>query len=101
MFFKVTICDDASPRATLPKLILVGFAVRSPDVTPVPDAGIVSVGFCAFDVTVTLPLKLPADGGVNVTLNVTLCPAPSVTGNVIPETLKPVPLAATAVICAL
>lgn len=48
-----------------------------------------------------MPLKLPADCGANVTLKVTLCPAPRVAGSVIPETLKPVPVAATPVICAL
>ena len=38
----------------------------------------------AFDVTVNVPLALPADAGSNDTLNVALCPAVSVTGVVIP-----------------
>ena len=101
VFFKVTVCDALLPTTTVPKSILVGLAVKSPAVTAVPDTGIFNVGFCAFEVTATLPLKLPADAGANVTLNVTLCPAPSVAGSVIPETLKPVPVAATPVICAL
>lgn len=101
VFFKVTICEVASPKTTLPKLMLVGLAVKSPEVAAVPETGMFNVGFWAFDVTATLPLKVPAEGGVNVTLNETLCPAVSVTGSVIPETLKPVPVAATPVTCAL
>ena len=46
----------------------------------------------AFDVIVTLPLPLPADAGVKLTLKLALCPAPSVTGVVIPLRVKPVPL---------
>lgn len=60
-----------------------------------PVSGTFKFEFEAFDVTDTLPLKLPADCGVNVTLNDVLSPGVSVTGVVIPETLNPVPLAAT------
>ena len=101
MFFSVTICDVASPISTFPKLMLVGLAVRSPAVTAVPDSGMFNVGFCAFELTATFPLKVPADCGAKVTLNVTVCPDPSVTGSVIPETVNPVPVAVTAVIVAL
>ncbi len=101
VFFNVTVCDDVSPITTLPKLMLVGLAVKSPDVTAVPDSGMFKVGSCAFETTATFPLKLPADCGANVTENVTLCPAATVTGTVIPETLNPVPLGVTAVIVAL
>jgi hypothetical protein len=52
----------------------------------------VRVGLEAFEVTVTLPLALAADAGVNVTVKVALCPAVSVTGAVIPVKLNPVPL---------
>jgi hypothetical protein len=76
----------------LPKLRLVGFDPRVPGVTPVPDRGMVRVGLEAFEVTVTLPLALAADAGVNVTVKVALCPAVSVTGAVIPVKLNPVPL---------
>jgi hypothetical protein len=55
----------------------------------------VRVGFEAFDVTVRLPLALPADAGVNVTVKLVLCPAVSVTGVVIPLRLYPVPLIPT------
>lgn len=60
-----------------------------------PDKGIVRVGFDALDVTVRLPLALPADDGANDTLNVVLCPAVSVTGVVIPVKLNPDPLIET------
>jgi hypothetical protein len=40
----------------LPKLSLVGVLVSCPGEAPVPDKGIVRVGFAASDVKVTLPL---------------------------------------------
>jgi hypothetical protein len=46
-------------------------------------------------VTVTLPLTAPADGGVNETLKLALCPAVSVTGVAIPLKVNPVPLTPT------
>jgi len=83
------------PTVTLPKLRLVGFAPSVPGVTPVPDNGMLNVGFEALDVIVTLPLTLPADDGVNETVKVALWPVVSVTGVVIPLKLKPEPLTAT------
>jgi len=80
---------------TLPKLRLAGLAPSVPGVTPVPDNGMVSVGFDALDVMVALPMALPADDGANETLKVALCPAVSVTGVVIPLKLNPEPLTAT------
>ena len=44
---------------------------------------------------------MPVDVGANVTVNDVLCPGVNVTGGVIPETLNPVPAAATAEIVAL
>jgi hypothetical protein len=61
--------------------------------TAVPVKAIVRLGFEASDVTEMLPLKLPADCGEKVTVNGVLCPGVKVTGVVIPEMLKPVPLA--------
>jgi len=58
----------------------------------VPDSATVRVGFDAFDAMVTVPLALPADAGVNLTLKVALWPAVSVTGVVIPLRLNPLPL---------
>jgi hypothetical protein len=83
------------PSVTLPKLRLVGFDPSPPGATPVLDNGIVRVGFEAFDVTVRLPLALPADCDVKTTVKVALCPAVSVTGVVIPLRLYPVPLVPT------
>ena len=87
--------DLLFPTVTLPKLRLVGFDPSAPGVTPVPDNGMVKVGFGAFDVTVTLPLTLPADCGVNATVKDALCPARRATGVVIPLRLYPVPLIPT------
>ena len=66
-----------------------------------PLKGIARLGSDAFDVTVTVPGNVPTDVGANFTVNVVLCPAVKVTGVVIPETLNPVPDAATAEIVAL
>ncbi len=93
----VTVSDRVCllPTVTLPKLRLVGLAPSEPGVTPVPDNGMVRVGFDASDEIVTLPLALPADNGANATVKVALCPAVSVTGVVIPLKLNPEPLTET------
>jgi hypothetical protein len=93
----VIVSDNALvlETCTLPKLRLVGLAPSAPGETPVPERGIVSVGFDAFEVSVTLPLALPADDGLNDTLKVALCPAVSVSGAVIPLRPNPVPLTPT------
>ena len=83
------------PTVTLPKLSVVGLAAKAPGKTPVPVTGIVKVGLEAFDVRVTLPLAAPLEVGVNVTLNVAVCPAFRVSGAVMPLRAKPVPLMAT------
>ena len=95
MLVTVSDRDCLFPTVTLPKLRLVGLAPSVPGVTPLPDKGMVRLGFDALDVRVRLPLALPADDGVNDTLKVALCPAVSVTGVVIPVKLNPEPLIAT------
>ena len=95
MLVTVSDRDCLFPTVTLPKLRLVGLAPSVPGVTPVPDKGMVRVGFEALDVMVRLPLALPADDGPNETLKVVLCPAVSVTGVVIPLKLNPEPLIPT------
>jgi hypothetical protein len=60
-----------------------------------PDNAIVRAGLDAFEVMVTVPLAAPAAVGVNVTLNVALCPAFNVTGTETPLRLNPVPLVPT------
>ena len=76
----------------MPKLRLLGLEPSVPGETPTPDNGIAKDGFEAFEVMVTVPLALAAVAGVNVTLNVVLCPAASVSGVVIPLKVNPVPL---------
>ena len=54
---------------TLVKVRLVGAGVRTAGVpTADPVKGIARLGFEAFEVTVTVPVKLLAEGGVNVTV---------------------------------
>lgn len=84
------------PTTTLPRFRVVGFTVSCPTAAlPVPESGIARLGLEAFDVTVTLPLALPAEAGVNVTVKVALWPDVSVKGVVMPLKLNPVPLTAT------
>jgi hypothetical protein len=85
----------------LVKVRLVGDAAKVAGATAVPLKGIARLGLEASEVTVAVPLKLPADVGAKITLNVVLCPGVNVTGGVRPETLNPVPAAATAEIVAL
>lgn len=80
---------------TLVNVRLVGFAVKVPAVTAVPLSVTLSDEFEALEVTVTLPLALPAEVGAKITLNEVLWPGVNVIGVVIPETLKPVPEAFT------
>lgn len=82
------------PTVTLPKLSVAGLLASCPASTPVPESGIASVGFGAFEVSVTLPLAAPAVCGANVTLKVVLCPAATVAGVVIPLRVNPVPVIA-------
>lgn len=95
VFVTVSARDLLLPTVTLLKPMLVGFDPNTPGATPVPDSGMFSVGLDAFEMMVTLPLTLPADTGVNVTVKLALCPPVSVTGAVIPLKLKPAPLTPT------
>jgi hypothetical protein len=81
---------------TLPKLRDVGLALNCPAVAaPVPERPMVSVGFDAFEVTVTLPLAAPVVVGANLTVNVVLCPAVNVNEELIPLNVNPVPVIET------
>lgn len=72
-----------APTTTLPSERVEGETVSCPAVlVPVPDKEIVSVGLDAFDVTVRIPVALPAAVGVNVMLMVAFVPGPSVSGRV-------------------
>ena len=88
----VSVNNELLPITTLPKLRLVGAAVRAPGASPVPDKDIVSVGFDAFELMVTVPLALPPVVGANETVNVVFCDGFRVRGVVIPLSWNPVPL---------
>ncbi len=68
--------------------MLVGVAVSCPEVTPVPETGTVTVLrvlrrpllLVWVNAIETFPLLLPAEGGANVRVPVTLCPLVSVKG---------------------
>jgi hypothetical protein len=84
------------PVNTLPTATGAGVALSVPGVLdPVPAREIVRVGLDPLEVTVTLPLALPADAGAKVTVKLALCPAVSVAGVEIPVSVKPVPLIPT------
>jgi hypothetical protein len=84
------------PTTTLPRGNVVGETLSCPvAAAPVPVRAMVRVGLEALEVTVTVPVALPAAVGVNVTLKLALWPEVSVTGAVMPLNVKPVPLIAT------
>src|SRR5580692_1058065 len=75
---------------TLPKAKLAGVTANCPAAVPVPDSGIFRVGFDPFEATARLPLALPEEDGVKMTLKVMLCPDVRITGGLRPVTLKAV-----------
>jgi len=62
---------------------------------PVPESATTSGEFVALLSTVTLPARLPAEAGANVTLKEVDWPAARLSGSVIPPVLNPVPVALT------
>jgi hypothetical protein len=92
VFFTVSVCVWLCPTMTLVNVRLAGVAVSVAGGTAVPLNAVVKLGSDAFEMMDTLPLKLPADGGVSVTLNDALCPGVNVNGVAIPDKLNPVPL---------
>jgi hypothetical protein len=107
-----------APTCTLPKLRLGGAATSCPVVIPAPETGrlnemctelcvemdLSSFGFwppgSSMDMEIlpsreTVPLVLPLEDGVKVTVIVTLCPGTSVKGRLSPLMLKPVSLTVT------
>ena len=71
------------PTTTLPGTVIVAgtaLSVPAADATAFPLNAIARLGFDAFEVTVAVPVNVPADAGANVTVNVVLCPAVNVTG---------------------
>ena len=77
---------------TLPKLALLGFAVREPAVSPVPESARLNGETVASDTIASVPLAAPAAVGAKLTLKLTLWLAVSVAGTDNPLTEKPAPL---------
>jgi len=71
VFFRVTLTDSLAPTSRLPKLMLVGFAVRLP-CTPVPLSAIATVGLLAVLVIRMLPEAAPTVVGANCAVKVVL-----------------------------
>jgi hypothetical protein len=93
VFLIVSVWLELCPTVTFVYVKLVGDAVRTAGgATAVPVKGIDKLGFEAFDVTVTVPGKLPTVVGANVTLNDMVAPGTNVPA-MNPETLNPVPAA--------
>lgn len=64
----VSLSDFEVPTCTFPNARLVGFGVKAPCVTPVPESGILRFGFPPFEVTLMLPLAAPVALGVKRTV---------------------------------
>jgi hypothetical protein len=84
------------PTCTLPNPSEEGFGDKVPCVAPVPDKGMLKLGFEPLDVMVTVPLADPLALGAKTTVNDVLWPALNVKGRLRPLRLKPLPLAAAA-----
>ena len=92
LLVKVSDKLELLPSCTLPKPTLVGFAVSAPRVTPVPESGMLKVGFEPLDVMAMLPLAAPLPVGANITVNDALWPALNVKGKAKPLRVKPLPV---------
>jgi hypothetical protein len=95
---RVSLNDFEVLTWTLPKPRLVGFAVSVPCVTPVPESGMLKLGFEPFEVMLTLPLAAPLVVGEKSTVNDVLWPAVNVKGKDRPLRLNPLPLTGAAAI---
>jgi hypothetical protein len=89
----VAVCiPGVPPTATFPKFRLVGVTDSwSVAAVPVPLKEITAGEFVASLASETLPEALPACWGANLTVNVAVWPADSVTGVVMPLIVKPEP----------
>jgi hypothetical protein len=75
---------------------VVGFAASVPDVTPVPESGMLQVEFEPLEVMLTLPMAAPLAVGEKSTVNDVLWPPFKVKGNDSPLKPNPLPLALAA-----
>jgi hypothetical protein len=91
-FVTFTLAEPALPTFTLPKLSVVALALNVTDaVVPLPVSGMFAGDPDALLTTATAPVTVDALVGLNCAVNVVLCPAATVKGNVIPDTLIPDP----------
>lgn len=97
--FKLPVRLFCEPTVTVPNAREVGVTERPPELVPVPDKLIET--FVAVDEIEIRPLALPALAGLNLVVNVTLCPRFSVRGRLNPEKLKPDPVTVALVILTL
>ncbi len=80
------------PRFTLPKLRVVGLALRRKVAAiPVPLKGIANGEFVALLTRERAPVTDPAEAGVNTALKAVLLPTARVVGMARPDMLKPAP----------
>jgi hypothetical protein len=92
----VPVWDPLFPTVTLPRAMVDGLTLSCPEEDPTADPLKLTfkLGFDAFDVIETLPVKFPEDCGANLTVNDVVCPGLRVIGVLAPETLNPVPVVA-------
>ncbi len=76
----VTVCERFDPTVTLAKSSLLGLRASCPSESPVPLTERLGTALVASLLTETVPLKVPAEFGVNLTLRGVLCPGPTTTG---------------------
>ena len=81
---------ELCPTATFPKFTVVGVTLSCPGLDPEPVRPMLR--FVLPAVTIMLPVTEAADCGVNVILNVRLCPAVNVVGTLKPVVANPVPV---------
>jgi hypothetical protein len=78
---RLPLSAELEPTVTLPKLRVVGDTASVPAEVPVPESAILNGEFDAFETTEIDPVTAVALAGVNVAVNVMLCPAVRQIGN--------------------
>lgn len=76
----------------MPKFTVAGETFIVPGLLPVPDSAMLIFGTDPLAVKARLPLTVALDWGVNVMLNVRLCPPLKVVGTLSPLVANPVPV---------
>ena len=90
IFCRRIVCVVSLPTTTFPKLTAEGVAASVEDVAValIPITMLASVALLVIE---TVPVNVPVETGLYVTVKFTVCPLATVIGTVIPETLTPVP----------